>query len=436
MERKYPLEGLRVIDFTWGLAGPGAVRMLADHGAEVIKVERPSGEIARNVIPFRNDVRGMNLSGYYNNINRSKSGVVINLADTRGKDLALKLIAKSDVVVENFSRGVIARLGLGYEALKEVKPDIIMVSMGGYGQTGPYKDYVSFGPALQALAGSTYLTGFPDHEPAGFGWSYSDYSGGWPTQFAILAALRYRNRTGKGQYIDVSQLEANCVLNGAGLLDYSVNKRPATPTGNRLPHRGAVPHGAYRCRGKDRWCAISVFTEEEWQAFCKAIGSPAWTQDGKFSTLMARTQNVNELDRLVEEWTQKRTPEQVMSVMQRAGVAAGAVQSSKDLFERDPQLKEYDFFKEMEHPEIGPVAYENVPFKLMDTPGEARWPAPLLGQHNKYVFGEILGMSEDEIQKFTEEGVISAEAEAVMKILGLKVDDLGTEEDQKRFGVR
>jgi len=431
MERKYPLEGLRVVDFSWVLAGPGAARMLADHGAEVIKIERPSGDISRDVIPFRNDVRGKNLSGYYNNINRSKYGVTINLADPRGKDLALRLIKRADVVVENFTVGVMKRLGLDYEATKEVKPDIIYVSMSPCGQTGPYKDYISLGPTLQAIAGSTYMMGFPDHEAAGFGWSYSDYSGGWPAQFAILAALHYRRRTGKGQYVDVSQLEANCVLHGAGILDYFVNKREAKPTGNRLPHRGAVPHGAYRCKGDDRWCVISVFDEKEWQSFCMAIGDPAWTKDEKFSTLVSRTQNIDELDRLIEEWTIKRTPEKVMEIMQRAGVAAGVVQNSQDLIKRDPQMKEYQFFKEMEHPEVGRIAYENVPFKLQDTPGEARWPAPLLGQHNEYVFSELLGMSREEIQKLTEDGVIAPQPEVGLVFAGYKEDEALSEKEKK-----
>lgn len=408
MERKGALDGVKVVDFTRVLAGPGAVRMLADHGAEVIKIEVITGEVARFVVPARDNVPGINRSGYYNNINRNKLGVTINLADPRGADLAKRLVKRADVVVENFSSGVMDRLGLGYEALKEAKPDIIMVSMPGFGQTGPYKTYASFGPTLQAVGGITYLTAFPDHEPAGFGYSYSDYSGGWPTQFAILAALHRRRRTGKGLFIDVSQMEALCILYGAGMLDYSVNKRAAKPTGNRLPHRAAVPHGAYRCRGKDRWCVISVFSEQEWQAFCKALGNPPWTRDERFATLLARSANVDELDRLVEEWTIKRTPEQVMRIMQRAGVAAGVVQNSRDLFERDPQLKHHQFFAEMEHPVIGRVAYENVPFKLSQTPAQLRRPAPLLGEHNDYVFGELLSMSQEEIAKYTEEGVIGA----------------------------
>ncbi|MCK4722083.1 MAG: CoA transferase, partial [Dehalococcoidia bacterium] len=265
MERKGALDGIRVIDFTRVLAGPGAVRMLADHGAEVIKLEIVTGEVARYVVPARYNVTGINSSGYYNNINRNKLGATINLADPRGAELAKRLVKTADVVVENFSAGVMDRLSLGYEALKQVKPDIIMVSMPGFGQTGPYKTYASYGPTLQAVGGITYLTALPDHEPAGFGYSYSDYSGGWPTQFAILAALHRRRKTGKGLFIDVSQMEALCVLYGASMLDYSVNERVAKPTGNRLPHRGAAPHGAYACKGEDRWCVISVFSEEEWQ---------------------------------------------------------------------------------------------------------------------------------------------------------------------------
>jgi len=403
---KGALDGIRVIDFTRVLAGPGAARMLADHGAEVIKIEVVTGEVARFVIPSKGFIRGINLSGYYNNINRNKLGTTLNLADPRGVELAKRLVAIADVVIENFSAGVMDRLGLGYEALKEVKSDIIMVSMPGFGQTGPYRTYASYGPTLQAVAGMTYLTAFPDHEPAGFGYSYSDYTGGWPAQYAILAALHRRHKTGKGLFIDLSQMEALCALLGPSMLDYSVNKRAAQPTGNRLPHRSAAPHGAYRCQGEDRWCVISVFNENEWHAFCQAIGNPAWTKDEKFSTLLARTEHMDELDRLIEEWTTKRTAEEVMETLQRAGVAAGVVQNSRDLFESDPQLKHYQFFKEMEHPVIGRVAYENVPFKLSETPGELRRPAPRLGEHNEYVFGELLNMSKEEIAKYMEEGVI------------------------------
>jgi crotonobetainyl-CoA:carnitine CoA-transferase CaiB-like acyl-CoA transferase len=421
MERKYPLQGLRVVDFTWVLAGPGLTRMLADHGAEVIKVERPSGDIARDTIPFRNNVRGKNLSGYYNNVNRSKYGVVIDLKDPRGKDLALDLIKRADVIVENFTVGVMERLGLGYEAVKKVKPDIIYLSCAPCGQTGPYKDYLSFGPNLQALAGSTYLMSFPNHEPSGFGWSYSDYAGTWFGQMCLMAALHKRRKTGEGQYIDLSQLEGNCMLHGTAILDYFVNNRAAQPSGNRLPHRAAVPHGAYPCKGDDRWCVISVFNEKDWQAFCNAIEKSEWITDHRFSSLTARTQNMDELDDLIGKWTICHEPEKVMAILQNAHIAAGVVQNSRDLMEKDAQMKEYHFFKEMDHPEIGRIAYENVPFTLSDTPGEARWPAPLLGQDNAYVFGEILGRSEEEINELLKDGIIKPDLEAGMIFGGVEI---------------
>jgi crotonobetainyl-CoA:carnitine CoA-transferase CaiB-like acyl-CoA transferase len=237
-----------------------------------------------------------------------------------------------------------------------------------------------------------------------------------------MAALHHKKKTGQGQFIDVSQLESNCMLHGASFLDYFVNKRAAEPTGNRLPHRAAVPHGAYQCKGDDRWCVISVFNEKEWQAFCKAAGKPAWIEEARFSTLEARTRNMDKLDRLIGEWTIDRTPEEVMEIMQKAGVAAGVVQNSKDLIEKDPQMKEYNFFKEMDHPEIGRIAYENVPFKLRNAPGEARWPAPCLGQDNEYVFGELLGLSKEEIQKLTDDKIITPDIGAGLSVAGVKVD--------------
>jgi benzylsuccinate CoA-transferase BbsF subunit len=421
MKRKYPLEGLKVVDFTWVLAGPGLTRMLADHGAEVIKVERPSGDIARDTIPFRNNLRGKNLSGYYNNINRSKYGVVINLKDPRGKELAVDLIKRADVLVENFTVGVMEKLGLGYEAVKELKPDIIYLSCSPCGQTGPYKNYLSFGPNLQAISGSTYLMSFQNHEPSGFGWSYSDYAGTWFGQIALMAALHKRKKTGEGQYIDLSQLEGNCMLHGTGILDYFVNHRAAQPLGNRLPHRAAAPHGAYPCKGEDRWCVISVFNEKDWRSFCTAIGKPEWISDKRFSTLQGRIQNMDDLDDLIGKWTINYAAEKVMEILQNVHVAAGVVQNSKDLIENDPQMKEYNFFKEMDHPEIGRVAYENVPFKMSDTPGEARWPAPLLGQDNEYVFGKILGRSKEEIIKLTEEGVIKPDFDAGLSFAGIDI---------------
>lgn len=399
------LENLTVLDFTWVLAGPGAVRYLADHGARVIKIERKgTGDIARHVLAFPDDERGMNRSGYFNNINRGKLSITLNITDPRGIEVVKKLARISDLVFENFTRGVMKRHGLDYEALKEVKPDIIMVSMSPAGHSGPYKDYVSFGPTLQALSGITYLTGFPDRDPVGFGYSYSDFTGGWGGVIPVLAALHHRNKTGEGQWIDAGQLLPLIALMGPGLLDYSVNKRGATRLGNRLPWSYGAPHGAYPCQGDDRWCVISVFDDKEWKGFCEAIGNPAWARDEKFATEVSRAENVDELDRLVEEWTRERTDYEVMEVMQQHGVAAGVVQNSQDLIERDPQMKHRGFYVYLDHPELGVLGYEGVTFKLSETPGKPRRP-PLYGEYNDYVYGEILGMSKEEIEHYTAEEV-------------------------------
>jgi len=398
-------EKLMVLDFTWVLAGPSAVRYLADHGAQVIKVERRQmGDIGRYVLAFHNDERGINRSGYYTNINRGKLSITLNLADPRGVEVVKRLVRISDVVFENFTRGVMKRLGLDYEVLKEIKPDLIMVSMSAAGHSGPYEDYVAFGPTLQALSGITYLTGVPDSNPVGFGYSYSDFTGGWGGVIPVLAALHHRNKTGEGQWIDAGQLLPLIALMGPGLLDYSVNKRGATRLGNRLPWGYGAPHGAYPCQGDDRWCVISVFNDKEWKGFCEAIGNPAWTIDKKFSTAMSRVENMDELDRLVAEWTAERTDQEVMEVMQKYGVAAGVVQNSQDLIERDPQMQHRGFFVYLEHPEMGTVGYEGVTFKLSETPGKLRR-APLFGEHNDYVYGDILGMSKEEIEHYTTEGV-------------------------------
>jgi len=252
-ETKMALQNLRILDFTWVLAGPGAVRYLADHGAQVIKVERKEmGDISRWVLAFKDDEIDVNRSGYFNNINRGKLSITLNIADPRGVEVAKRLVQTSDLVFENFTRGVMKRHGLDYEVLKEINPGLIMVSMSPAGHSGPYQDYVSFGPTLQALSGITYLTGFPDRDPVGFGYSYSDFTGGWGGVIPVLAALHHRNKTGEGQWIDAGQLLPLVSLMGPGLLDYSVNQRGATRLGNRLPWGYGAPHGAYPCQGDHR----------------------------------------------------------------------------------------------------------------------------------------------------------------------------------------
>ncbi len=293
------------------------------------------------------------------------------------------------------------RMGLGYEELKKIKPDIIMLSACMQGQTGPHANHPGLGNHLSALAGFNQITGWPDGEPKGVG-IYTDAIGPHYAISILLAALDYRRRTGKGQYIDLSQHEASVHFMTPLILDYVVNQRVANRIGNR--HSGAAPHGAYRCRGEDRWCAIAVFTDEEWQNFGKVIGEAALTTDPKFNTLPARKENEDELDRLVEEWTINRSPEEVMSLMQAAGVAAGVVQTGEDLLVRDPQLKHRHFFWEFDHPEIGKHRIGGLSFMLSKSPFEVRR-APLLGEHNEYLLKEILGMSDEEIVELVIEGV-------------------------------
>ena len=405
MQRK-PLEGVKVADFTWAFVGPITTRTLASYGAEVIKIEGgvKAGRMdSQRFAGFFKDgiPGGVNRSSDFNMINAGKLSVTLNLAHPKGVEVAKRFVAWADVVVENFSGGVMERLGLSYEELKKVKPDIIMLSSCTMGQTGPEAWLGGVGPNLTARSGITHIVGWPDRPPAYLG-AYTDYIAPEFNALAILAALDYRRRTGKGQYLDMSQYEGVLHFVTPLLLDYSVNRRVANRMGNRLTY--AAPHGAYRCRGEDRWCAIAVFTDEEWESFCRVIGNPAWSNDSKFTTLLARKKNEEELDRLVEEWTINYSPEEVTSMMQAAGVPAGVLETAEDMLEHDPQLKHRHYFWELDHPEVGKYRTARPSFVLSKTPYEMRR-APLLGEHNEYALKKVLGMSDEEIAELVIEGV-------------------------------
>jgi len=389
------LQDLRVIDFAWVLAGPFTTRVLADYGAEVIKVQ---SEVTMGGTQH-------NISGYFNTWNRNKLGITLNLSKPQGIEMAKRLVQISDVVVENFSPHVMRNWGLDYDALRKIKPDLIMLSMSGMGQTGPWRDYTAFGATIQALSGITYLTTFPGRPPLGLGYSYADHIAGLMGALAILQALEYRQKTGEGQYIDLAELEAMSTLLGTAILDYGVNHWIASPLGNRPAHRIAAPYGAYRCKGEDRWCAIAVFTEEEWQAFCQVLGYPSWTKEERFATTLGRWQNVDQLDPLVEEWTKEHLAEEVMTLLQEVGIAAGVVQDAADL-SQDPQLKARGFFVELDHPVLGKTSFDGSPIKVSDAPAHFQRAAPLLGQHNDYVYRHLLGMTEEEFDRYTEEGIL------------------------------
>ncbi|GAI01091.1 unnamed protein product, partial [marine sediment metagenome] len=318
MTNRPVLHGIRILDFTWVLAGPYATRVLADFGAEVIKIQ-----------PLMPEAEDEFSRGYYNTWNRNKLGITLNLSKPQGVALAKRLVTISDAVVENFTPRVMANWGLDYDSLKKLKPDLIMLSLSTMGNTGPWRDYAGFGPTIQAFSGITYLTSFPGEPPLGLGTSYADHIAGLVACLALLGALEYRQRTGEGQYIDVSQVEAMASLLGDAILDYTVDGRQVEPVGNSSTE--AAPHGVYRCRGDDRWCAIAVFTEDQWQGFKRALGNPPWAEARRFASLAGRLKNSEQLNRLVEDWTKEHTAEEAMALLQEQGVAAGVVQDASDL---------------------------------------------------------------------------------------------------------
>lgn len=398
------LEGIKVVDLSWAFAGPRVTKVLGDYGAEVLRLEsstRP--EQMRMMGPFKDNIRGFDRSGGFTHCNTSKLSAALNLGHPKGIEIAKRFVAWADVLVETYAGGAMKRMGLGYEELTKVKPDIIMLSSSSLGQTGPGGRHPGYGGPVTGLAGFNYIAGWPDREPVDLG-TYTDFIAPHYSVVAILAALDYRRRTGKGMYLDVSQFETAIHFIAPLILDHAVNQRVAGRMGNRSPN--AAPHGAYRCRGEDRWCAIAVCDDEEWKSFSRVIGNPSWTRELRFSTLLGRKKNEDELDRLVEQWTINHSAEKVMTGMQEAGVGAGVTQTIEEILQHDPQLKHLHFFWEVDHPLIGKHYSAASPFVLSKSPCELR-PAPLLGEHNEYAYKKVLGMSDEEIAELVVEGIIS-----------------------------
>ncbi len=389
------LEGVRIADFTWVVAGPLTIKQLADHGAQVIHIEssvRP--ELLRLLPPFKDREPGLNRSAYNACVNNNKYGMSLNMNHLRAKEVLHRLIRWADVVAENFAPGTMASWGLAYEDLVKIKSDIIMFSTSQMGQTGPRANIAAYGAQLVSLAGFSFLTGWPDRDPTGPYGPYTDATIPHLGVAAILTALIHRRRTGNGTHIDLSQFESALNFISPVLLDYAVNHRVAERNGNRCSH--SVPHGVYRCRGEDRWCAIAVFSDEEWEKLCQVIGKPELATDPRFASFQQRKENEDEIDRLISKFMAERPAEEVMRVLQEVGIAAGVAQTGKDLLENDPQLAHRRFFRELEHTEIGKHHYEAPPYRLSQTPCELTMPGPCLGEHTEYVCQEILGFSNEE----------------------------------------
>jgi crotonobetainyl-CoA:carnitine CoA-transferase CaiB-like acyl-CoA transferase len=392
------LDGIRVISFPTGIVGPALGGLLAEHGAEVISIE--AGRVVRS--PQRG--QKFQIASDLEN-NRDRKRIALDMKHPEGVALAKRLIARSDVVVENFSARVMASWGLDYPRMKEFAPQIIMASLQAFGQTGPRRDYVSFGPILMSYSGMAYLWRDPEIERPGAACqtAFPDYVAPSYGALAILAALHYRARTGNGQYVDISQAETAASMIGPAYLEYLVNGREPQPQGNFSAT--AAPHGCYRCKGDDRWCVIAVQSQQEWVRFCEIAGHREWLSDHRFSEPSARLMYRQELDYWVGKWTAKYTPHQVMIMLQRAGIAAGVVQTAEDLY-RDPHLRERGFAREVFHTQVGWVTRTGPTVRFDNQARAPRGFTHFAGEDNELVLGEILGMSGEEISDLTERQVL------------------------------
>jgi benzylsuccinate CoA-transferase BbsF subunit len=397
------LKNVKVIDFGWAIASPIVATYLGFLGATVITVESSTRlNIIRQGGPFKDGIVHPDRSAFYTNYNAGKYSIVLDLKNPRGMEIGKKLIQWADVLLENFAPGVIGRLGFAYEEVKKINPSIIYASSSQLGQNGPLAQFRGMGVQGAALAGLYPTTGWPGGEPTGPFGAYTDLVAPKFLIPAILAALLYRRRTGKGQYIEQSQVESGLSFIAPALMDYIVNGVVMNCPGNREPN--AAPHGVYRCQGEDRWCAIAVYSDEEWKAFCRAIGNPPWTEEQKFATLLGRKKNEDELDALVEEWTVNHTAEYIMAHLQKSGVPAGVVATAEDL-EKDPQLLHRQHCQQLNHPVIGLHSYQTPAFRFSKTPLAIERPAPCMGEHNQYICMEVLGMKEEEYQSLGKAGV-------------------------------
>lgn len=397
-------DGLKVADFSWVGVGPITTKYLADHGATVVRVESASRpDVLRLIPPFKGGTPGLNRSQFFANYNTNKLGLALNLNTPEGRQVAWRLIMWADVVAESFTPGTMKAWGLDYESIVGVRPDIIMISTCQQGQTGPHAHYAGFGQLASALGGYYELTGWPDREPAGPYGAYTDFICPPFALAALLAALDYRRRTGKGQYLDLSQLECGLQFLSPALLDYAVNGRVATRLGNRDPL--ACPHGVFPCAGEDRWVAIAVTTEREWRELCRVLRHPEWAADGRFATFLSRRQNEDLLESLIADATRDWDAYELMSALQAAGVPAGVVQRCSDLH-RDPQLAHRGHWVTLDHCEMGLTVYDGIPFKLLETPGRLERAAPCLGEHTEFVLKELLGYTDEEVAELVIAGAL------------------------------
>jgi crotonobetainyl-CoA:carnitine CoA-transferase CaiB-like acyl-CoA transferase len=351
------------------------------------------------------------MGGQFNNKNPGKRGISLNVRHPKGLEIARRLVAMSDIVAEGFSPGVLDSWGLGYEAMRAIKPDIIYVQQSGMGAQGTYGRFRTVGPVANSFSGLSEMSGLPEPAmPAGWGYSYLDWMGAYSFALAMLVALFHRERTGEGQWIDASQAEVGLLISGTTILDWSANGRIWSRYGNRSPYKPAAPHGAYPSAGDDRWLAIACFTDAEWRALTEVAGHPEWASDVRFKDLAVRLRHQEALDALVSGWTRSRDGYEAMLALQRAGIPAGVCQTAGDRCDRDPQLAALEWLTEVTGTKIGRWPLAEVPIKMSASPawigGRLDRGAPCYGEDNEYVYGELLGMSSADIKTLADEGVI------------------------------
>ncbi len=404
MANTLPLADVKILDLMWAIAGPASTRMLADYGATVVRVESSRRfDATRTVGPFYQGKPGGENSGLFFNMNAGKTMLTLDLAKAEGRAVLLDLVRWADVVTEAFSPKAMRGWGLDYESLRAVKPDIIMLSTCLMGQTGPMAQFAGFGNLAAAIVGFTNLAGWPDRPPAGPFGAYTDYIAPWFNASAILAALEYKRRTGQGQHIDLSQAEASLHFLSTGLLDNEINERPQLRTGNR--DLNYAPHGVYPAAGADRWLAIAVTTDEQWQALCSVMDRADAARDQRFATRADRLAYQDELDDLVASWTKEQDLFQAESALQARGVPASAVRNLLELGD-DPQLRARGHFVELTHPKYGTVAVEGSRFRLSRTPAQVGGSVATMGRDNQHVLETLLGYSEERITELTAAGVL------------------------------
>jgi crotonobetainyl-CoA:carnitine CoA-transferase CaiB-like acyl-CoA transferase len=423
--KPFALQGVRVLDFTWFLASAGATRFLASLGAEVLKVEWKAipdsgrgamvpqgGRAARDAATAPlSSLRDPSIGGQFNNKNPGKRGLSLNMGDARGREIARALIAKSDIVAEGFSPGVLERWGLGYEQQCAIKPDIIYVKQSGMGAIGEYGRFRALGPIAAALSGLTEMSGLPEPAPpAGWGYSYLDWFAAYSMALAMISALYHRDRTGEGQWIDASQTEVGIALAAVPLLDYSANGREWRRVGNRSPYQPTAPEGIYRCAGDDRWIAITTRSEQEWAGVATVAGHPEWLTDPALQTVSDRLTNRANLDAQISVWTSTQDAYTLMYALQHVGVPAGVCQNAEDKCDRDPQLRHLQWLTELKGTRIGTWPLAETSFKMSETPpyigGLPNRAAPLYGEDNHTILTDILGLTKEEIVTLEQEGVL------------------------------